>query len=205
MKKLVITILLAIITSLTIYFVAFWNPSNSNIAKENIKVKNVQEEKYKNIENDKNNISNKNNNIDEKIEESKKGKDSEVIEENTDDSIDTKDNYNNVDFNENVKNNNKNNDKENSMQANAKIFNINKNEIFESLSLKDKTKLFSVAKKISTVDGEKIKKSIENENEIEGISEAFRIIKLRLTENDYKQVKEILSPYINIELLEELV
>lgn len=202
MKKLVITILLAMATSLTIYFISFWTPSNNIIDIEKSRVNNVGEgSNEKNIEDNKKNDVVSKDNIKDKGDKSKLS--DESIKNKKENLLNEKDNK--LNYNEEIKKDINHNNEGKSSEASVKIFNVNKNEIFESLSLKDKTKLLSVAKKISTVDGEKIKNSIKNEDEFRGVSEAFKIIKLRLTKKDYNEVKEILSPYINIELLEQLV
>ncbi|KJU73232.1 hypothetical protein UC77_00370 [Clostridium baratii] len=90
------------------------------------------------------------------------------------------------------------------IQSNASLFTVKKEEILDKLSFKDKTKLLSVANKMSAVDVERIRESLEKNNEKEGAAEVFKVIKRRLTDEDYKQVKEILSPYINIKLLESM-
>ena len=90
------------------------------------------------------------------------------------------------------------------IQSNASLFTVKKEEILDKLSFKDKTKLLSVANKMSAVDVERIRESLEKNNEKEGAAEVFKVIKRRLTDEDYKQIKEILSPYINIKLLESM-
>ena len=46
---------------------------------------------------------------------------------------------------------------------------------------------------------------LSKKGEKEGAKEIVRILKLRLVEKDYNDIKSILSPYINIEFLEELI
>ena len=198
MKKIFLSILIVIMTSLTIYFVAFWQPKEyvneplevkkieSSIAKENNKGSNKENIKQKENFN-KDNI---NNNYSENIE------DNSHLE---------KDYTYNLENNENkdlyINSVNENLEEENLTQ---KIFNIEKNQIIDKLSLKDKVKLLSIARKISVVDVEKIKSNLNKDGE-EGIIEVARVLKDRLQVEDYNIVKDILSPYVNIKFIESII
>lgn len=195
MKKVLLTVVLSLITSLTIYFVGFWEPN---------------EDTNKNIVQQKDNItkeSKNSENVDKKqkeINNTYKSEDNKLSEKETQKE---KENYES----DNIKNNNEtleneiSKEEKESVETNVQIFNINKEDILSSLNLQEKTKLLNIAKKLSVVDGEKIKNSMQEKSELEGIKEVFEIIKLRLTDEDYNEVKKVLSPYINIEFLEELV
>lgn len=208
MKKILITSMLAIITSLTVYFVGFWQPkehTDNLLSLENSKV--VEDNSTKE---DINKDINKEDNVDKSVdinnneEENKK----EDINNNSliDDNKTNKDYLNNSNTEENKNSNSTYTDKKGeSHTTNAKIFNIEKEEIIDRLSLGEKTKLFTIAKKISTVDVEKIKDSLKENGEKEGIIEVVRVLKRRLKSDDYNEVKNILSPYINIEFLESMV
>ena len=198
MKKIFLSILIVIMTSLTIYFVAFWQPKEyvneplevkkieSSIVKENNKGSNKENIKQKENFN-KDNI---NNNYSENIE------DNSYLE---------KDYTYNLENNENkdlyINSVNENLEEENLTQ---KIFNIEKNQIIDKLSLKDKVKLLSIARKISVVDVEKIKSNLNKDGE-EGIIEVARVLKDRLQVEDYNIVKDILSPYVNIKFIESII
>ena len=54
------------------------------------------------------------------------------------------------------------------IQSNASLFTVKKEEILDKLSFKDKTKLLSVANKMSAVDVERIRESLEKNNEKDG-------------------------------------
>ena len=198
MKKIFLSILIVIMTSLTIYFVAFWQPKEyvneplevkkieSSIVKENNKGSNKENIKQKENFN-KDNI---NNNYSENIE------DNSHLE---------KDYTYNLENNENkdlyINSVNENLEEENLTQ---KIFNIEKNQIIDKLSLKDKVKLLSIARKISVVDVEKIKSNLNKDGE-EGIIKSARVLKDRLQVEDYNIVKDILSPYVNIKFIESII
>ncbi|MDY3207490.1 hypothetical protein [Clostridium baratii] len=197
MKKIVITSFLAILLSLSFYFIVIWEPDSyaeNNVDKnlvldenENDKKETADEvSKKENVKEDKENNSNSSQSLNSEDESSNKI----LNEEDKNTELEKKD-TNNI------------NNKE-AIQSNASLFTVKKEEILDKLSFKDKTKLLSVANKMSAVDVERIRESLEKNNEKEGAAEVFKVIKRRLTDEDYKQVKEILSPYINIKLLESM-
>ncbi|MDQ0148802.1 hypothetical protein ACFO6R_00365 [Eubacterium multiforme] len=210
MKKILMVVLLSIVTSMTIYFVAFWNPNkninNNLVLQDESKAKNRFENKNEdnNFENkDIENINNKNENKQPKSENNsnKKYEEKDVEIENKE---------KNKNYNINVEKNNdenESNDGEKDKLANSKvqIFNVKKEEIIGSLSIREKSKIISIINKLSSVDTEKIKEILYKKGENEGAKEVIKILKLRLVEEDYNDIKVILSPYINIELLEELI
>lgn len=203
MKKIVITSFLAILLSLSFYFIAIWEPDSyiGNNADKNL----VLDEN----KNDKKETNNKENAKDDHIN----NKDNKEEKENNSDSsqsLNSEDENSNKILNKEDKNTelekkdtNNINNKE-AIQSNASLFTVKKEEILDKLSFKDKTKLLSVANKMSAVDVERIRESLEKNNEKEGAVEVFKVIRRRLTDEDYKQIKEILSPYINIKLLESM-
>lgn len=193
MKKLFITILLSIMTSLTIYFVAFWQPKeyvNKPIEVKKTEILDILK--------------------DDVTENDNKQKNKDIIKEKTE-----KDDINN-NYLENMKENSfvhkeekvdldiVSDNKKSKENLSQKIFNIEKEQIIDKLSLKEKLKLLSIAKKISVVDVERIKNNL-NENGEEGILEVARVLKYRLQAEDYDIVKEILSPYINIKFIESII
>lgn len=204
MKKIVITSFLAILLSLSFYFIAIWEPDSyvGNNSDENL----VLDE----------NKNDKKETTDEVNKKEKVKKDNKEEKENNSDSsqsLNSEDGSSNKVLNEVDKNTvmQENHTKDinskegnEAVQSNASLFTVKKEEIINKLSFKDKTKLLSVANKMSAVDVERIRESLEKNNEKEGASEVFKVIKRRLTDEDYKQIKEILSPYINIKLLESM-
>lgn len=198
MKKIVITSFLAILLSLSFYFIVIWEPDSyaeNNVDKnlvlddnKNDKKETADEvSKKENVKEDKENNSNSSQSLNSEDESSNKILNEE--EKNTE--VQENDTKDNKEGNE-------------AIQSNASLFTVKKEEILDKLSFKDKTKLLSVANKMSAVDVERIRESLEKNNEKEGAAEVFKVIKRRLTDEDYKQIKEILSPYINIKLLESM-
>lgn len=206
MKKIVITSFLAILVSLSFYFIAIWEPESyteNNVGKDLVLDDNKNDKKETTDK-----ASNEENIKDENKEENKEknsdsSQSSKLENESINETLNEEDKNKELEKTETSNINNKE-DKEEAIQSNASIFTVKKEDIIEKLSFKDKTKLLSVANKMSAVDVERIKESLGNKNEKEGIGEAFNVIKRRLTEEDYKQIKEILSPYINIKLLESM-
>ncbi|MEG1003585.1 MAG: hypothetical protein RSD13_02615 [Clostridium sp.] len=203
MKKLFITSFLAITMSTAFYFIVFWEPEsyNSNTSEKSIV---LNEEKNKKEENKVEN--NSNNNTDNKTDLNKKSNESksEVKENN----IDNKEHNSKAEEKPKVETETEEENKDEQKEVvsnNVTIFNVKKEEIIDRLTFKEKTKLLSVANKMSAVDVERIKESLINKGEKEGSVEALKVIKRRLTTEDYKDVKAILSPYINIDFLESIV
>ncbi|AQM61072.1 hypothetical protein [Clostridium baratii] len=201
MKKIVITSFLAILLSLSFYFIVIWEPDS--YAENNVDKNLVLDENENDKKETADEVSKK-----ENVKEDNKG--DKENNSNSSQSLNSEDESSNKILNEEDKNTelekkdtNNINNKE-AIQSNASLFTVKKEEILDKLSFKDKTKLLSVANKMSAVDVERIRESLEKNNEKEGAAEVFKVIKRRLTDEDYKQVKEILSPYINIKLLESM-
>ncbi|MBS6042637.1 hypothetical protein QJR52_11835 [Clostridium baratii] len=201
MKKIVITSFLAILLSLSFYFIVIWEPDS--YAENNVDKNLVLDEN----ENDKKETADE---VSKKENVKEDNKEDKENNSNSSQSLNSEDESSNKILNEEDKNTelekkdtNNINNKE-AIQSNASLFTVKKEEILDKLSFKDKTKLLSVANKMSAVDVERIRESLEKNNEKEGAAEVFKVIKRRLTDEDYKQVKEILSPYINIKLLESM-
>lgn len=205
MKKIVITSFLAILLSLSFYFIVIWEPDS--YAENNVDKNLVLDENENDKKETADEVSKKENVKEDNKEDNKGDKENNS---NSSQSLNSEDESSNKILNEEDKNTelekkdtNNINNKE-AIQSNASLFTVKKEEILDKLSFKDKTKLLSVANKMSAVDVERIRESLEKNNEKEGAAEVFKVIKRRLTDEDYKQVKEILSPYINIKLLESM-
>lgn len=209
MRKIILVSLAAIMTAITIYFVFLWTPesvSNDVLVENKLedkvtnKKEDISKDKYVNKEDKK-----------EKVNNSKDegNKDLNDLEENIDDIKGNTEIKKDTSLDEKKDKNKEEKEKKEEIESNAavasKIFTVNKEEIVGMLSIKDKYQLVSLVNKLSTVDIEKILTSIKNKGEKEGCIEVFKLLKLRLTEEDYKKVKEILSPYINIDFVESLV
>lgn len=205
MKKIIITSFLAILLSISFYFIVIWEPDS--YAENNVDKNLVLDENENDKKETADEVSKKENVKEDNKEDNKEDKENNS---NSSQSLNSEDESSNKILNEEDKNTelekkdtNNINNKE-AIQSNASLFTVKKEEILDKLSFKDKTKLLSVANKMSAVDVERIRESLEKNNEKEGAAEVFKVIKRRLTDEDYKQVKEILSPYINIKLLESM-
>lgn len=191
MKKILVVVLLSIITSMTIYFVAFWKSDNNMDNNMALEYKSKYKNSYNDIENSNNEnykgkVKNKNDNIMKNNERENKSYNMK-LEENS------SRNQRDIEAEDKVAN------------SNVQIFNIKKEEIVSSLNIKEKSKIISIINKLSSVDIERIREMLSKKGEKEGAKEIVRILKLRLVEKDYNDIKSILSPYINIEFLEELI
>ena len=203
MKKIVITSFLAILLSLSFYFIAIWEPDSyigENVDKNLVLDENKNDKKETTDEvNKKENI--KEDNIEDKKNNSDSSQSLNLEDKSSNNILNEEEKNTGMQENDTNDNNKEGND---AVQSNASVFTVKKEEIIDKLSFKDKTKLLSVANKMSAVDVERIRESLEKSDEKEGAAEVFKVIKRRLTDEDYKQIKEILSPYINIKLLESM-
>lgn len=87
----------------------------------------------------------------------------------------------------------------------AAVFKVESSKIVENLSLSEKTKLLLLRRKISPVDYAQINNYLLDENTSRGIINTFILLKARLSDEDYNNVKDIASKYINIECIEEYI
>ena len=170
---------------------------NNDISKENKKVDEGKIEVRKELNSQKHNNLNAQNN-----EEVKKPLQDKSIVKNKQEQKevkDTKDNKNEVPTNEPNKNDNNVNVKDES----ALVFKVSKDNIPKQLTFIEKTKLLSILRKLSSIDYAKINESLSKSNELEAAKEALNLLKLRLNSRDYKEIKDILSRFIdNIDILE---
>ena len=83
------------------------------------------------------------------------------------------------------------------------VFKVNKETIPKKISLKDKAKLLKIVGKLSIIDYGNIVEIMNGYDELGGATKIFNILKTRLSEEDYQEVKEILYPYLYVENIEE--
>lgn len=105
---------------------------------------------------------------------------------------------------------NKDRDKENNLKENPikeeeKVFKVDKYSIPNKISKRDKIKLISMSKQLSLSDYGLLVEHIKRTDELEAAVDIFKILKDKLSYRDYKLIKEIFNPYINIELIEEKI
>ncbi|MFH5915235.1 hypothetical protein [Clostridium perfringens] len=108
----------------------------------------------------------------------------------------------------NIKKNEKSKEKvaeEKSSKESKEVFKVDKYSIPKKINKADKFKLMSIAKNLSLTDYGVLLEHIKRNDELDAAIDVFKILKDKLEEKEYKEMKDILSPYINIELIEEKI
>lgn len=83
------------------------------------------------------------------------------------------------------------------------LYKVDKESMLVLLSSEDKKKLEKIMKKLSTFDMGKIKEYYEDNNEEEGLINIFRLLRKRLSSEDYKKIEEITSSFIELDKINE--
>lgn len=86
--------------------------------------------------------------------------------------------------------------------AKTSAFKFTEEEMERLIPKSSKEKVKDIVKKLSTVDIIKVKECFNNENKEEGLRDGFNLIRTRISENDYEEIKNILSEYIDFDSLE---
>lgn len=81
------------------------------------------------------------------------------------------------------------------------VFKIDKNLIMDRLTFKEKKELAKIIKTLSMNDYALIIESIKNDGELECIIKINTILEERLSKDRYNSIREILKPFINLEIL----
>ena len=108
----------------------------------------------------------------------------------------------------NIKKNEKSKEKvaeEKSSKESKEVFKVDKYSIPKKINKSDKFKLMSIAKNLSLTDYGVLLEHIKRNDELDAAIDIFKILKDKLEEDEYREMKDILSPYINIELIEEKI
>ncbi len=108
----------------------------------------------------------------------------------------------------NIKKNEKSKEKvaeEKSSKESKEVFKVDKYSIPKKINKADNFKLMSIAKNLSLTDYGVLLEHIKRNDELDAAIDIFKILKDKLEEKEYKEMKDILSPYINIELIEEKI
>lgn len=82
------------------------------------------------------------------------------------------------------------------------IFKVEKSEIKKLLTKDEKNRIDIIIKKMSAVDLNNLKEKFNNENKSERFKEGFSLIRTRTSDSEYEEIKEILSDYIDFDVLE---
>jgi len=83
----------------------------------------------------------------------------------------------------------------------ASAFKVSKSDIMSSLSLLDKGKILIIATKLSSVDYKKTQEFLQIGDE-KGIINAMKLLKEKLSEEDYSKVREVAEKFLNMEIVE---
>ena len=82
------------------------------------------------------------------------------------------------------------------------VFKVDKSAIMSKIGVADKAKLLYISRKLSSSDCNNIEDDLKSSDELEAAEDIFKILKHRLSSEDYQKVKNILSPYINVEYID---
>lgn len=88
------------------------------------------------------------------------------------------------------------------IDAENNVLKVAEDEIEKDLSLHDKAVLLKLYGKLSDNDCRRIEEYINYDNKCIGFSKTVHILKKRLSAKEYKEVKEILSKYIDVDKIE---
>ena len=114
----------------------------------------------------------------------------------------TREEATNIKKNENY---NKKVEVEKASKESKEVFKVDKYSIPKKINKADKFKLMAIAKNLSLTDYGVLLEHIKRNDELDAAIDIFKILKDKLEEDEYKEMKDILSPYINIELIEEKI
>lgn len=198
MNKKILTILVILATIISVVFILY--PSNpKKTTEQSVQVKNnTSKKQVADKANNENNTSVKNDKLEKENKADDKGK-----AENSDPLIKVESNEYEDSYMDNSKNNyNKSDKKEEEALTASMIFKVDKNTIEKKISVSNKAKLLYYASKLSNFDYAQIKDILDNGDEVDGAKDIVKILKNRLKASDYEEVKKILSPYIDIEKIE---
>ncbi|MGL4774477.1 MAG: hypothetical protein ACRC2K_12995 [Clostridium sp.] len=97
----------------------------------------------------------------------------------------------------------KNSNNKSAISSNIVLLKMSKEEILDSLSITDKFKLGKYAYKLQEIDRNRIIEWMTSGNEIEGAQKSYKLIKSRLSTEDFTELQRIITPYVNMELLKQ--
>ena len=85
------------------------------------------------------------------------------------------------------------------------IYKLDKGSILEKLSSSDKRDFEKIIKKLSTFDLGKIKEYYEDSNDEEGVVSIFKLLRERLTAEDYKQIHQISASFLDLDSIDQRI
>ncbi|SHE67331.1 hypothetical protein [Clostridium fallax] len=208
MRKLIESIIIIVSTIITVFFMNIISNTIDNTA--DIKSDKIVKNSYnEDLNYNKENIdSNKKNTIDNNIKVNKE-KNKISIEKNNE--------YKNKEkINKNLENYNRENSILNNIETNKSketvkkdikedigVFKVNKNRLQDKISFKDKKQLLYLSTKLNGKDIKNIINYMKSDNELWAATNIFKTLKEKLSIKDYEKIKEILSPYMEIDNIEK--
>lgn len=87
------------------------------------------------------------------------------------------------------------------IKADVESYEVDRDQLLSKLSRIEKEELNNILKSISVVDIAKIEGYIINKNDDKDFKDALELLEKRLSKEEYKKVEEILSPYIDLDIL----
>lgn len=177
MKKIFLILIMIISTCITAYTIIFWQPSDKFMAKNLIKQQEGESLNNKSNE-DVNGM---------KYEKNKEGKLYEEIEEDNGSDISTlKSEVNNgLDI---------------AVQGN--VLRVDEDGMEKIIPREKKEKVEVIIKKLSAIDLINLKEKFNKENKVDGFRDGFSLIKRRVSDKEYEEIKGILEEYIDFDVLE---
>ncbi|MVX63868.1 hypothetical protein GKZ28_09210 [Clostridium chromiireducens] len=85
------------------------------------------------------------------------------------------------------------------------IYKVNKGKILEQLSPENKKELEQIMKKLSALDMGRIKEYYEEPDEEKGVINAFKLLKKRLSSEDYNKLERLSSSFLDIKRINEKI
>ncbi|MDO4535319.1 MAG: hypothetical protein Q4B63_05865 [Clostridium perfringens] len=85
------------------------------------------------------------------------------------------------------------------------VFKVDKNNIINEISNKDKLKLIKMANNLSISDYKELLEHVKRSDELLAAIDIFKLLKEKLSINDYERLTEILLPFIDINTIENKI
>lgn len=85
------------------------------------------------------------------------------------------------------------------------VFKVDRRSIVDNIGLSQKAKLMYIASKLSKEDYKKLYDLLKNSNPESAIKNSYMILRDNLSKDDFEEVKDILSEYINMEVVEKQI
>ena len=84
----------------------------------------------------------------------------------------------------------------------APVFKVNPENILNDMSFFDKERIMVIVAKLKASDYSKITSLLQNDSQGKGVLDALKLLKDKLSNNDYSKIKQIAGKFINMDLVE---